>query len=257
MKNIIDTHSHLYAEQFNEDRDLVIQSLVNAGVSKVLLPNIDLDSIEGINQLVAQDAKMFYRMIGLHPCSVKEDYKEVLGVLNSVLQNEPNIAVGEIGIDLYWDKSTKKIQEEAFLIQIQWALDYNLPIVIHSRESIDLIVDLIKINFGKTNLTGVFHCFTGTEQQASNIIDLGFKMGIGGVVTFKNSNLRNVLQSIPMGELVVETDSPYLAPVPYRGKRNESSYVVEVIRELSVIYGKEMQEVADITTSNALKLFKL
>lgn len=253
---IIDTHSHLYAEEFKEDIETVIEKAQSAGVTKVLLPNIDLESIEPLNQLVVHNPSFFHRMMGLHPCSVKQDYIEVLAKIKLELDSKKCIAVGEIGVDLYWDKTTQNIQENAFKIQCEWAIERNLPIVIHSRDSIDIIINIIKQNF-EGKITGVFHCFTGTVEQAKEIEKLGFYMGIGGVVTFKNSNLREVLPEVPLSKLVIETDSPYLAPVPYRGKRNESSYVVLVAEELSKIYGVSVDEISEITSENALSLFNL
>ena len=253
---MIDTHSHVYAEEFKDDLDAVVQRAVNVGVEKVLLPNIDLESIGGLNNLVDERPDFFFRMMGLHPCSVKEDYKQVLQRIERELDDKSCVAVGEIGIDLYWDKSTQAIQEEAFLIQCNWAIERNLPIVIHSRESIGLIIDLLKKHFPE-GIKGVFHCFTGTEEQAKQIEAMGMYMGIGGVVTFKNSNLRDVLKAVNPQRLILETDAPYLAPVPYRGKRNEPSYLTEVAKELSKVYGKTPAEIGELTTENALQLFNL
>ncbi len=253
---MIDTHSHLYASQFEEDIQEVVERAKAAGLTKILLPNINIESIEQLNKLVEQEPQFFYRMIGLHPCSVEDNYKDVLATIKEELNAKPCIAVGEIGVDLYWDKSTQKIQEEAFLIQCEWAIESNLPIVIHSRESIDLIIDLIKENL-PNGIRGVFHCFTGTLEQAQTIIDMGMYLGIGGVVTFKNSNLRDVLKDVSLDRIIIETDSPYLAPVPYRGKRNESSYITEVVKELSKIYDLSSEEIDKITTENAQKLFDL
>jgi TatD DNase family protein len=253
---MIDTHAHLYAEQFKDDLSEVINRARAVGVTQVLLPNIDLDSIESLNELVEADSLHFKPMMGLHPCSVSTDYQAVLGKILVELERRDCVAVGEIGVDLYWDKSTQKIQEEAFLIQCKWAIEHHLPIVIHSRESIDLIINLLKENF-PSNIPGVFHCFTGTVEQANEILEMGMYLGIGGVVTFKNSDLREVLKNVDINRILLETDSPYLAPVPYRGKRNESSYLVEIVKELSKIYAIPEQEVVNITTKNAMELFNL
>ncbi|MBT8327704.1 MAG: TatD family hydrolase, partial [Bacteroidia bacterium] len=241
---------------FKDDIDETIERAKAVGVSKVLLPNIDTASIESLNNLVKKDSDFFYRMMGLHPCSVKEDYMNELERIQLELDSKSCVAVGEIGIDLYWDKSTKEIQEKAFITQCNWAIERNLPVVIHSRESIDLIIDIIKEHFAG-RLKGVFHCFTGSLEQAQEIESLGFYMGIGGVVTFKNSNLREVLPQVSLEKIIVETDSPYLAPVPYRGKRNESSYVVEVVKELAKTYNVSESDISKITTENALSLFNL
>ena len=253
---MIDTHLHLYAEEFNTDRSTVIQKANDVGVTKFLLPNIDLNSIQGMHALVEEYPNQFFPMMGLHPCSVNDNYKEVLDKLKAQLKNGSYVAVGEIGIDLYWDKSTYDIQKEAFLVQCEWAMQLDLPIVIHSRESIDPIVELLKPLRGK--IRGVFHCFTGTVKQAESILDLGFYVGIGGVVTFKNTTLREVLgEAVPLNKVLLETDSPYLAPTPYRGKRNEPAYLEKVVLTLADVYGCSEEEVDRTTTANALRLFNL
>lgn len=253
---MIDTHLHLYAEEFDEDRTEAIQRANEVGVTKFLLPNIDMDSVDGMHQLVEQYPNQFYPMMGLHPCSVKEDYKEVLDVLKKELEKGQYIAVGEIGIDLYWDKTTYTIQKEAFKIQCEWAMQRDLPIVIHSRESIDEIVDILRPLKGR--IKGVFHCFTGTGQQALDILELGFYVGIGGVVTFKNTTLREVLkEKVPLDRVLLETDAPYLAPTPYRGKRNEPAYLSRVNLTLADVYECSEEQVDAVTTMNALRLFNL
>ena len=253
---MIDTHAHLYADEFLDDIDKVVDNAKQAGVSAILLPNIDVASINGLNKLVNDDSDFFKRMMGLHPCSVDADYKDQLAVIKKELEAKECIAIGEIGIDLHWDKSKRTEQEDAFRIQCDWAVEMQLPIAIHSRESTDIIIDIIKNEYaGK--LSGVFHCFGGSLEQANQIIKLGFYLGIGGVVTFKNSKLRDVLKSVPLDRIVMETDSPYLAPVPFRGKRNESAYLAEVCRQLSFIYDCNESHVKEVTTINALKLFKL
>lgn len=253
---LVDTHAHLYSKEFDKDIDEVITRARDSGLSHILLPNIDVESISQLNKLVNRDDVLFKRMMGLHPCSVKEDFKDQLSYIKNELISRDCIAVGEIGIDLYWDRTFQIQQEDAFLEQCQWSIDYSLPIVIHSRESTDYIIQLIKTNFN-SQLRGVFHCFVGEQKQAHEIIELGFYLGVGGVVTFKNSDLRNQLINVPLNRIVVETDSPYLAPVPYRGKRNESSYITTVVDELSKIYSLPIEKVSEITTKNALQLFNL
>jgi TatD DNase family protein len=253
---MIDTHAHIYADQFTDDLLETIDRAKNVGITKILLPNIDTGSIAGLNELVNLDPILFKRMMGLHPCSVLDDYKEQLITIKNELDTKTCVAVGEIGIDLYWDKTRRKEQEEAFLTQCEWAVAAKLPIAIHSRESTDIIIDLIETHY-KNKLTGVFHCFVGNSKQANQIVDMGFHLGIGGVITFKNSNLRNDLTQVPMDRVLLETDSPYLAPMPFRGKRNESSYLAEVVKALSSVFNLPENEIIEITTLNALKLFKL
>jgi TatD DNase family protein len=253
---MIDTHAHIYAEQFLEDLDETINRAKESGVKKILLPNIDSASLDGMNSLVTGHPGFFYKMVGLHPCSVNKEYLNELAVLEAELGKNDCIAIGEIGIDLYWDKTTLAEQTDAFKIQCNWAIERNLPIAIHSREATEIILDILEQNFaGK--ITGVFHCFTGTEDEAKRIVDLGMYVGIGGVVTFKNTTLREVLKSVDLSRVILETDSPYLAPMPFRGKRNESSYLVYIARTLSEVYGISEHLLVDRTTENALKLFKL
>lgn len=254
----IDTHTHLYSSQFNEDRDEIIKRSIDNGVKKLLLPNIDLDSISGMLDLVEKYPESCYPMMGLHPCSVDENVANVLAKLESYFtDNHSFIAVGEIGIDLYWDKTFLKQQIIAFETQINWAKKYNLPIVIHARDSFDEIFEVLD-RLNEENLRGVFHCFTGDLNQAKKVLSYGgFKLGIGGVVTFKKSGLDEVLKNISLEHIILETDSPYLAPVPYRGKRNESSYIPLIAEKLSSIYGVSEQEIASVTTLNAINLFEL
>lgn len=254
---LIDSHSHLYLDHFQDDRQEVIDRCKEAGLSKVLLPNIDLESVEQLHALAAHDDKMFIPMMGLHPCSVKDGFEEVLAQLKKLLFAGSYCAVGEIGIDLYWDKSTLSIQQEALKEQIGWAKELGLPIVIHARESYDEIFEVVdKLNDDR--LSGVFHCFTGTVEQAQHIIGYGdFMLGIGGVATFKNGGLDKVLPHIDMSNLILETDAPYLAPVPHRGKRNESSYVRLVADRVAEIYDVTTKDVAEQTTAGAKLLFNL
>ena len=255
--HLIDTHTHLFAQQFDEDRSEVVHRALEKGVQQMLLPNIDSSSIQPMLDLCAEFPNNCFPMIGLHPCDVKENYLEELAIFEEWLQKEKFVAIGEIGIDLYWEKITLAIQEDAFRKQVELAKKYKLPIAIHVRDSFDEVLAIID-ELNDDNLSCVFLCFTGTEAQANHIINYGvFKLGIGGVVTFKNSGLDKTLSTISIEHLILETDSPYLAPTPYRGKRNESSYVMLVAKKLAEIYGKSMEEIAKITTQNAKELFKI
>ncbi len=254
--NIIDTHTHLYLKQFNEDIDLVINRSKEIGVKKFIFPAIDSSYFNDMKNLKDKYPDNIYLMSGLHPTYVKENYKDELDFVVSSLKTHDCVAVGEIGIDLYWDKSFLIEQQETFTFQIRLAIKHDLPIVIHCREAFDEIFEILdKENCEK--LRGVFHCFTGTLEQAKRAIDLGFVLGIGGVVTFKNGGIDKFLNQIDLKHIVLETDAPYLAPVPFRGKRNESSYIIHVIKKLSEIYGLSNEEIADITTKNAEKVFAL
>lgn len=253
---IIDTHAHVYLKDFDEDADLVIQRAKDEHVVQVLLPNIDLTSVDRLLALCDSHPSFYKPMIGLHPCSVKEDYREQLQKLKNYLARKDLIAIGEIGIDLYWDKTFKSEQIEAYRTQIEWAREKNLPIVIHSRDSLDLTMSIVE-EMQDGSLSGVFHCFNGTLDQAQRIIDTGFYMGIGGVVTFKNAGVDKTVAQVSLDHLVVETDAPYLSPVPYRGSRNEPSYVSQVIDKISELHGIERDDVCKITTDNATKLFSL
>ncbi len=252
--NFIDTHTHLYDEQFSEDRTEAIRNAVDAGVTKMYLPNCNSETIDGMLQLAQQFPDNCLPMMGLHPCYVKEDYKAELKIVEEQLTSKKYCAVGEIGLDYYWDTSYKEQQIEAFELQIDWALQYDLPIIIHTRNSLQDGIDIVK---KKQNgkLKGIFHCFGGSQQEAEQIIDLGFYLGIGGVVTFKNSKLPETLKNIDLKHIVLETDAPYLAPTPYRGKRNESSYIPLVAEKLVDIKQVELSEIARITTENAQKVF--
>jgi TatD DNase family protein len=253
----IDTHTHLYADTFSEDRDLVIQTAIEAGVTKMLLPNIDKDSIEGMFALEQKYPANCFPMMGLHPGSVSATWKEDLAVIETHLFSRNVIAVGEIGMDLYWDKTYQKEQAEAFRMQVQWAKKLNLPIVIHAREAFDEIFEILD-ELNDDSLKGVFHCFTGTVEQAAKINAYGgFKLGIGGVLTYKKAGLDEVLKSIPLEMMILETDSPYLPPTPHRGKRNESAYLVNIAEKLADVKQVPLREVAQITTLNATHLFKL
>jgi TatD DNase family protein len=253
----IDTHAHLYAEQFAEDRDEMIQRAFDDGVDKIFLPNIDESSIEGMHELTEKYPGQCFAMMGVHPCDVKKEWEEQLASIKAYYDPKKHVAIGEIGIDLYWDKSLQKEQTDAFKAQIEWAKSVQKPIVIHCRESFDEIFEVVD-ELNDERLSGIFHCFTGTEEQAQKIIDYDdFYLGIGGVVTFKNSGLDKTLEHIPLDKLVLETDAPYLAPSPYRGKRNESSYIPIIAKKLSSIYSIDETKIGEITSKNALKLFNL
>jgi TatD DNase family protein len=255
---LIDTHAHLYDEQFQDELATQIEKGKNLGLERILLPNIDVESIAKMDKLVQDFPETCFPMMGLHPCYVKpENWKEELETIKDTLYKNPShyIAVGEIGIDLYWDKSTLNIQQEAFVEQINWAKELNLPIVIHARDSFDELFEVLDIH-NDDNLKGVFHCFSGNKEQAQKIIDYGgFKMGIGGVVTFKNSTLPEVIAQFNINHFILETDSPYLAPAPHRGKRNEPSYVQLVAEKMSSIFQVSEAEMAAATTKNAVELF--
>ena len=253
---IIDTHTHLYLKQFKDDIDKVIQRSIDKGINKFIFPAIDSTHFDDMHDLKNNYPGSIYLMSGLHPVDVKENFKEELEFVVNSLKSHSYVAIGEIGIDLYWDKTYLKQQQDAFEFQIRLAIKNDLPIVIHCREAFDEIFEILdKENCDK--LRGVFHCFTGTLEQANRAIQLGFKLGIGGVVTFKNGGIDKFLNRIDLNHIVVETDSPYLAPVPYRGKRNESSYITYVIDKLSEIYGLPIKKIASVTTKNAEKVFAL
>ncbi len=253
---LIDTHSHLYEEKFLPDFNEVLERCKQAQVKKVLLPNVDSSTLQALEDIVQKDPELFIPMMGLHPCSVKENYKEELEVIKAKLFSGNYIAVGEIGMDLYWDKTFVAQQEEAFITQIGWANELGLPVSIHSRECTSELIEILDKKITCEN-KGVFHCFVGTVEEAKKLIDMGFYLGIGGVVTFKNSHLSVLLKEIGIEKIVLETDSPYLAPTPHRGKRNESSYTQLVALKLADIFGVSLPEVEEITTRNANQVFKL
>ncbi|MEL6355763.1 MAG: TatD family hydrolase [Bacteroidota bacterium] len=252
----IDTHTHLYSDKFSTDRALVMQRAREAGVELALLPAVDSKSHQAMLELEAAEPGFCHAMIGLHPVSVKEDYEEELALVERELARRPWIAIGEIGMDLYWDKSFRTQQEDAFLRQCAWAIDYDLPIAIHARESIDELLELIR-GVNNPALRGVFHCFTGNKEQAHAAIDLGFYLGIGGVLTFKNGGIDKVVPEVPRERILLETDAPYLAPTPHRGKRNETAYVRLVAQKLAELWGQNLAEVGRQTTQNAYQLFDL
>ena len=251
---ITDTHTHLYSEQFDQDRDLMIQRAKDVGVSRFFIPAIDSHYTEKMLQLEATYPDDVFLMMGLHPTSVKLNYRKELAQVKDWIDKRPFYAIGEIGIDLYWDRTFLAEQQEAFRIQIQWAKEKNLPIVIHCREAFDEIFEILELEKGK-NLYGIFHCFTGTLEQAHKAISYGMKLGIGGVSTFKNGKIDTFLHQINIEHIVLETDAPYLSPVPYRGKRNESSYIIQIVDKLAAIYNLSSEEIAKITTENSKQVF--
>ena len=250
----IDTHTHLYLEQFDDDRSEVVQRALDQGVERMYLPNVDSRTIDAMLSLEGQYPGKVIAMMGLHPCSVKDNYKEELRLVEDWLNRRDFCAIGEIGIDLYWDKTHVGEQKEAFLTQVRWAKELGKPVVIHSRDSIELILELLRPEKDE-RLRGIFHCFTGTCEQAQAVMDLGFYLGIGGVLTFKNSGLDKVLATVPLEYLVLETDAPYLAPVPYRGKRNESAYVALVGAYLADVKRVPLEEAGRVTSENARNIF--
>lgn len=251
---ITDTHTHLYSEQFDEDRKEVIERAIEAGVSRFFIPAIDSEYTQKMLELEAQFPENIFLMMGLHPTHVKENVEEELALIKEWLDKRKFYAIGEIGMDLYWDKTFVKEQQHAFRTQIQWAKERKMPINIHCRNAFDQVFEILAEEKGD-DLFGIFHCFTGNLEQAKQAVSLNMKLGIGGVVTFKNGKIDKFLNEIPLSEIVLETDSPYLAPTPFRGKRNESSYLVNVIDKLVDIYGLTPKEIADITTQNSKDIF--
>ena len=251
---MIDTHSHLYSEEFKEDIEDILQKSNAAGVSRVYLPAIDSNSHEMMLALADKHPGYCIPMMGLHPCYVDDRFEAELDIVKEWLGKRPFAAIGEIGLDFYHSVAFKAQQEIAFQIQIEWAIAKNLPIVIHSRSSMDECIKMIA-QHGKGKARGIFHCFGGDERQAKKVIDLGFYLGIGGVVTYKNAGLAKIVEETPLENLVLETDAPYLSPVPYRGKRNESSYVVHVAEKIAELKGISIEKVDEITSTNAKKIF--
>ena len=254
---LIDTHSHIYLPEFDEDRPDVISRAKAAGVQHIVLPNVDRETLEPMWALEATEPDYFHAAIGLHPTSVNADFRNDLAWVQSELERRPYCAVGEIGIDLYWDTTFHTQQVKAFEQQLQWAIDYNLPVIIHQRNAFEDVIACVEKFKGKP-LHGIFHSFGGTLEEAQQLFSLGnFYLGINGVVTFKNSKLGDVLRQLSLENLVLETDSPYLTPVPYRGKRNESAYVLLVAQKLADIYRQPANDIIEITGRNARNLFKL
>ena len=253
---ITDTHTHLYSEAFDKDRDEMISRALQSGVTRFFVPAIDSTYTESMYALEQNYPEHVFLMMGVHPTHIKDNYKEELEHVQQALESRKFVAIGEIGIDLYWDKSTLQQQQEAFRIQIQWAKRYKLPIVIHCRDAFDEVFEILEEEQSE-DLFGIFHCFTGTLEQAHKAISYNMKLGIGGVVTFKNGKIDQFLSEIDLKHIVLETDAPYLAPVPYRGKRNESVYILEVLNKLSTIYGQSAKHIAEITTKNSKDIFNI
>jgi len=253
---LTDTHTHLYYETDAEKQALLFQRCFDNGVNRLFLPNVDVTSIAKIDDLVGKYPENCFAMSGLHPCDVKEGYESILKEIHESIASRKIYAIGEIGIDLYWDKSTLQLQQDAFRTQIKWAKELQLPIVIHCRDAFDEVFEILEEEKG-ADLRGILHCFTGTIDQAKKTIDLGFYLGIGGVVTYKKAGLDEVLSHVSLDHLVLETDSPYLAPVPYRGKPNESSYLVHIAQKIADIYHISIEQVAEVTTANSIKIFNV
>jgi len=251
---LIDTHTHLYLEAFDLDRAEMMERATAAGVTHFFVPAIDSTYTERMYALEKSYPEVVHLMAGVHPCHVKQDVEEELNKVAAQLKQRSFCAIGEIGIDLYWDQTYLKQQQEAFSKQIEWAKQYHLPIVIHCREAFDEVFEILETHRSET-LFGIFHCFTGNLNQAKRAIDLNFKLGIGGVVTFKNGKIDQFLHELPLEAIVLETDAPYLAPNPYRGKRNESSYIPLILNKVAECYGQSEFEIATITTQNARTLF--
>jgi TatD DNase family protein len=254
--NIIDTHAHLYVDQFKDDIDDVILRAKDIGVSKILLPNIDVESINDLLNLWQSDTKLFYPMMGIHPSSIAGNYEKTLESIFDLFDKHQFVAVGEIGLDYYWSKEFIEEQKNAFIQQIRFAISKNLPIAVHCRDAFDDILDILE-NEQNGKLKGVLHCFTGNTHQAQRLVDIGFKMGIGGVITFKNSGLNKVVEHFDVSNFILETDSPYLAPAPYRGKRNETAYIQYIVEKLSETLSLSKQELINATWHNALEIFDI
>jgi len=254
--SITDTHTHLYSEAFDDDRDVVVERAIEAGVDRFFIPAIDSTYTKAMYSLEASYPENVFLMMGLHPTHVKENYKEELKHVEEQVTQRNFVAIGEIGIDLYWDKTFLKQQQEAFEYQIRLAKKHKLPIVIHCREAFDEIFEILEKEQGE-DLFGIFHCFSGTLEQANKAIAYGMKLGIGGVATFKNGKIDKFLDQIDLKHIVLETDSPYLAPVPYRGKRNESSFIIKVLEKLALLYNLSPDEIANKTTENSKDIFRI
>ena len=256
MIELIDTHIHLYADEFIEDQSALIEQAINSGVKQFLLPNIDHTSFDGLHKLALDYPSICVPMMGLHPCYVKGDYKSELNKIELLLRNGKYCAIGEIGMDKYWELDFIKEQEEALRFQLLLAHELKLPVALHTRNATEEVISIIK-DLKLAGLNGVFHCYSGDIEQAKRIIDLGFYLGIGGVLTFKNSGLDKVVNEIPLEHLVLETDGPYLAPAPYRGKRNEPAYLRIIAEKLASLKNISIEEVGSTTSVNAKKLFEL
>lgn len=251
---LIDTHAHIYLKQFDNDRAATLERAKAAGIERIYLPAVDSETHEAMLALEADAPDFCIAMMGVHPCSIEENYENELKIAEKYLQERPFCAIGEIGLDLYWEKKYFEQQKKAFVTQMQWSQDLGLPIIIHSRESMDEVIEILEKNRWHTE-GGILHCFTGNLEQAKRLVDLGFYLGIGGVATYKNGGLEPVIAEIPLEHLVLETDAPYLAPVPFRGKRNESAYIRHVAQRISEVKMVDFKEVEAKTTANALRIF--
>ncbi len=251
---LTDTHTHLYYETNDTKRAGLIQRCLNNNINRLFLPNVDSSSISLVINLAIEYPDLCFPMLGLHPCSVKENWEEELNTIHNAINENKIFAIGEIGIDLYWDKTFLDQQREAFKRQITWAKKLKLPIVIHCRDAFNEVYEILKAEQSE-GLRGIFHCFGGTLEQANKIIELGFYLGIGGVVTYKNSGLDHVVKALNLNHLVLETDAPYLAPIPYRGKPNESSYLYIIAQKIAEIYNVDLEEIAEVTTRNSKLVF--
>jgi TatD DNase family protein len=254
--HFVDTHAHIYSEELTSDLNLIMKNAVAVGINKIIMPAIDSSTLEAMLKVEQQFPEQCIAMMGLHPCYVKENHKEELKLVEEWIGKRKFIAIGEIGLDFYWDKTFAKEQHIVFETQMQWALDLQLPIAIHTRNAMGESIEAVK-PFAKKGLRGVFHCFSGSKESAEQIIGMGFHLGLGGVLTYKNAGVAEAVKDIPMEYIVLETDAPYLAPVPYRGKTNEPAYMIEVAKKLAEIKSLPLNEIAAITNSNAEKLFGL
>ncbi|MDR1793239.1 MAG: TatD family hydrolase [Bacteroidales bacterium] len=252
----IDTHSHIYLEEYQSDRKKVIENSLKSGVCQLFLPNINLESIEPMLAVCRQYPTVCYPMLGLHPCDVKEDYKDILKLMFQQFDNHRFIAIGEVGIDLYWDKTFLQFQKDALRYQIEFALGKNLPIIIHKRQSYYEVMSVLD-EFKGCSLKGIFHCYSGSVEHAKEVIERGFLLGIGGTVTYKSSKLDEILPSVALSDIVLETDSPFLTPAPYRGQRNSSAYIPIIAEKIAQIMQSQIEVIARKTTENAIKLFNL
>jgi TatD DNase family protein len=252
---LTDTHTHLYSKEFDTERTILIQKAIDSGITRMFMPNVDSDSIPGMFLVEKQFPENCFAMMGLHPCSVGSNYQQELQVVEYWLNKRKFVAIGEIGIDLYWDKTYIAQQQDAFRMQIQLAKKHELPYVIHARNSFDEVMEIVT-EFKNDNLKAIFHCFSGTIEQAEQIVEMkNFKLGIGGVVTFKNSGLDKVVEAIDLKHLVLETDAPYLAPVPFRGKTNQPEYLLVVAQKIAEIKNISLEEVVEVTTQNSKEIF--
>lgn len=250
--NFVDTHCHLFLEEFDTDRKEIVDRSLSCGVIKLILPNVDQSTIQPLKNSVSSFPDICFPAYGIHPCSIKENYRDELSLMEKIIAENKPVAIGEIGLDLYWDKTFYKEQIKALDIQLEWAKLLHLPVIIHTRDALEQCIEQVSRH---KNITGVFHSFSGTEEQIRKIEDMGFYFGIGGVATFKNAGLDKVIQYIPKMKLLLETDSPYLTPVPFRGKRNEPSYIPLIAEKLAFLYETKVAEIADICWNNSHKLF--